>query len=144
MKKIIYILIFFILVTSILSTQSTSQDKYTVVNIMIKKIYFTPLGLIIEYSYANKIRHAYLPNKLFEEGIAVKVIDDYTPSSIPQMNLIFKNSEQFKVKIYLPSNPVGPTYPLIDYLSDEMKENFKKAEKLSIDLGGGEGQQVTK
>ncbi|MBN2546233.1 MAG: hypothetical protein JXB50_10585 [Spirochaetes bacterium] len=139
-KKTSMVIIFLIAISFFISSQSGDQDTYSTMNIMIGKIYFTTYGLIVEYSSGGKIREAYLPNKFFNEGIAIKIPDDNS-NTTPQMNIIFKNKEQLKVKIYMPTLPIGYKYPLLEYVSKEIIDNFNKQEKLNIVLFDSSNQK---
>jgi len=140
-KKIIMTVFLLLLITAFIYPQSSSQEKFSTVNIMLKRINFTNLGLIIEYFSGGIVREAYLPHKLFNEGIAVKVVDEDSRTT-PQMNIIYKNGEQFKVKIYLPTYPLGPDYPLKDYLTQDIIDKFKNTDKLNIVLFDQAGTQT--
>jgi len=132
-KRISLAVIFLMAVSFFMTSQSSDQDKYSTMNIMIGKIYFTTYGLIVEYSSGGKVRQAFLPTKFFNTGIAIKIPDDNS-NTTPQMNIIFKNKEQLKVKIYMPTYPIGYKYPLLEYLSKEIIDSFNKQEKLNIEL----------
>ncbi len=132
-KRISIMVVFLMVITIFMTAQTDNQDKFTTMNVMIGKIFFTSYGWIVEYSAGGKIRQAYLPNKFFDTGIAVKIPDDYS-NTTPQMNIIYKNKEQLKVKIYVPTYPIGYKYPLLEYLSKEIIDSFNKQDKLNIEM----------
>ncbi|HOV13376.1 MAG TPA: hypothetical protein PK771_03740 [Spirochaetota bacterium] len=103
------------------------KDKFTTMNIMLTQVIDTPKGVILEYYAKDDIQYTYLPDRFFEESMAVRVWENDTTIS-PQANVVFKNGEQFKVKIYMPKNASSLIYRLKDFLSDKEKEAFKVKE----------------
>lgn len=109
------------------------SDKYTTQNVIITTIYSTEMGQIVEYNANNKKQTAYLPHRFFEEGIAVNIIErDGTLT--PQMNIVYKNWQQYRVKIYIAPVLLGPTYKVMDYLPPAIQEKFKNTKELTIPL----------
>lgn len=123
-KKLMYIITLLLITLTFSFSQGTKEDKYTTINVMISKVYSTSKGLIIEYFSSGKKRQTYLPNKFFDEGIAVKVIAENT-SMTPQMNIIYRNLEPYKVKIYLPRFFDSITYQVMGFMTKEHIEKFK-------------------
>lgn len=132
MKKIVVLLVLLLAFNTLVLNSQQDTDKYSAVNLMIYKVYFTNMGMIIDYILVNEIKTLYLPNKFFTDGIAVKIIENDSRAT-PQMNVIYKNKEPFKVKIYIPSDPGGETYKLLDYLTPDIIEKFKATDKLNIE-----------
>jgi hypothetical protein len=131
--KSIYIFILIVLISSFLSGQTATADKMTTVNVMISTIYSTNMGLIIEYYSDGKMRECYMPNSFFEDRTVVKIIED-NPTIAPQMNVVYKNNEPYKVKLYVPTYPNGLTYQAIPYLPDDKVQLFNNTKKLAIIL----------
>jgi len=133
--RLICLVILLILTVYLMSGQVATTDKMTTVNIMISTIYSTSMGMIIEYYSDNKLRECYLPNSFFEDRTVVKILED-NPHISPQMNIIYRNNEPYKVKLYVPSNPNGLTYQAIPFLSDDKVQMFNNTKKLVVPLKG--------
>ena len=54
------------------------------------------------------------------------------------MNIIYKNKEPYKIKLYLPTLPTGLTYQAIDVMPDDMIEKFNNTTKLQVELRDSE------
>jgi hypothetical protein len=132
-NKIIFIILILFFGTLCFAQESGGQDKYTAVNFMVERIYFTRYGLIIHYFKEGRYEYLYLPNKFFEERIAVR-IKEGDGKIVPQMSVIFKNLEPIKVKIYVPFVFDGPKYRIVDYVPTKMEERFKNTEKIEITI----------
>ena len=131
--KLIYIFILILLISSSLSGQAATTDKMTTINVMISTIYSTSLGLIIEYYSDGKMRECYLPNSFFEDRTVVKVLED-DPNISPQMNVVYRNNEPYKIKLYVPTYPNGLTYQAIPFLPDDKIQLFNNTKKLQVIL----------
>ena len=132
-NALIIIILLMIVTVSLLAQDSVNEDKYTTVNIMIKTVYSTSMGLIIEYYSRGKIRRLYLPNKFFNEKTAVRIKED-AAFMTPQMNIVFKNKEAYKVKLYMPTYIDGFTYQVINFMTNELIEKFNSTDKLTFEL----------
>ncbi len=104
-----------------------AKDKYTTMNIMLSQVIDTPMGMILEYYAKNEPQYVYLPFSFFDESIAVKIWEDDRNIS-PQANVVFKNLEQFKVKIYMPKDASSLVYRMKDFLTDDEKKAFEVKE----------------
>lgn len=133
LRKLYIVLIILIVVIGISYAQNKDDNKYTTKNVMLKTIYTCKKGLIVEYFAGGKNRQIYLPNKFFDDGKAVRVIDD-DGRATPQMNIIYKNLEPMKVKVYTPTLYTGITYQVIEFLSKEQEEAFE-TDELKFDFG---------
>jgi|GEM_PF-1647397 len=129
------ILFLFILIFSSLcfAQENDSQAKYTAVNFMVERIYFTRLGLIVYYYAEGRFQYLYLPNKFFNDGIAIK-IKEGDGKITPQMSIIFKNFEPVKVKLYVPFVFDGPRYRIMDYLTKTIEDKFNSTEKIEVTI----------
>lgn len=103
------------------------KDKFTTMNIMLTQVIDTPKGMILEYYAKNDVKYTYIPLSFFDQSIAVKVWEDDRNIS-PQANVVFKNLEQFKVKIYIPKNASSLVYRMKDFLSEDDKKAFETKE----------------
>jgi len=81
----------------------------------------------LEYYAKNEPQYVYLPFSFFDESIAVKIWEDDRNIS-PQANVVFKNLEQFKVKIYMPKDASSLVYRMKDFLTDDEKKAFEVKE----------------
>jgi hypothetical protein len=131
-KKIIYIILIVVFAMSLTYAQDAKKrddSKYSCVNVMLSKVYFTRVGLILEYFTGNQMRQTYLPNKFFEQGMAIKVVDN-DQKTTPQMNVMYKDLQPYKVKIYMPLAQDGLTYQIIEFMTKEQEDKFTNADKL--------------
>ncbi len=130
-KKLVVLILVFIFAFVSLYSQGTKkdeqEDKFSTMNVMLTQIIDTPKGVIVEYYAKDEIQYTYIPNKFFEESIAVRVWENDTSIS-PQANVVFKNGEQFKVKIYMPKNTSSLVYRMKDFLNEKEKEAFNTKE----------------
>ena len=134
MKTRILIIILIILTTiPVNSQQDKKEDKFSSVNLIIKKVTSTELGFIAEYYAGGKFRELYLPAKFFLSGIAIKINED-DPNIAPQMNIIYKNLVPIRVKIYVPTIMIGIKYPALEVLPKEMIDKFNSTNKIDIVL----------
>jgi hypothetical protein len=141
--KLAVILLLTAFIFNNISAQEIKEtDKVTTVNIMIGTIYSTRLGYIIEYYWADKYRELYVPNAFFENRTVVKVYEN-NESISPQMNIVFKNSEPYKIKLYIPTSPNGFTYQVLQVLPDDKAQIFNNTKKLEISLTNDKATQQT-
>ena len=120
----------------ILSSQATDDYddiKITTTNVMIYKLYKTRLGLAVEYYAGGKIRRAYFPHRFFMNKTVVTILEgDYQIT--PQMNIVYKNQELFKVKLYIPPIPDGYIYQILENMPQDMVDDFNAVTKLEVEL----------
>jgi hypothetical protein len=50
------------------------------------------------------------------------------------MNVVYKNGEPYRVKLYIPPIADGYIYQLIEFMPDDLIEKFKATTKLEIEL----------
>lgn len=130
MNKKIILALLFIFSISILSAQESNtenEDKFSVVNVMLTRITDCRYGMILEYFHGIKLKKVYIPNQFLIDGRAIKVVENDVRVS-PQMNIIYKNFEPFKVKLYLAKDISNLTYQFIDYVPPELAEKFNITE----------------
>jgi hypothetical protein len=139
-KLAVVILLTAFIFSNISAQEIKETDKVTTVNIMIGTIYSTRLGYIIEYYWADKLRELYVPNAFFENRTVVKVYEDNEQIS-PQMNIVFKNGEAFKIKLYVPNNPNGLNYQVLQTLPDDKAQIFNNTKKLEVSLTNDKAAQ---
>ncbi len=132
MKKILLVLSIILTFTTIYAqeaeatAENNSDDKYTVNNYMITKVFQCSEGLIINYLDAQKsqdIKIMHIPNKFFREKKAFRY-NENSGKIAPQMNVVLKNSQPFKVKLYLHNNKSDSTYRFLDVIPNDLVENF--------------------
>ena len=76
------------------SEEEKQEDKYTVNNYMIKKVFQCSEGLVVNYfDRDHSVKVVYIPNKFFREKKAFR-ITERTDSVAPQMNVILKNKKR--------------------------------------------------
>lgn len=114
------------------TTENSTQDKYTVNNYMISRIFQCPEGLIVNYIDNKKEKILYIPNRFFREKKAFRFPENDAKVS-PQMNVVLKNKKPEKVKLYLSNQEISSTYRYIDVISKEMYEKFQ-SDEIEIDL----------
>ena len=120
--------------SGVISAQVAGEnDKVTTVNIMISTIYSTNKGLIVEYYADGKFMECYLPHWFFDQRIVVKVLED-NPQISPQMNVVYKNGEPYKIKLYVPTVTNGWDYQVIEHLPDDKAKIFDSTKKLEVKL----------
>ena len=130
---IIVIILSFFTPLIILPQENLDDIKITTTNIMIYRIFQTRMGLVIEYIAGSRYRRTYFPNSFIMNKTVIKIVeDDY--SITPQMNVVYKNGEPYKVKLYIPPVADGYIYQLIEFMPDDLIEKFKATTKLEIDL----------
>lgn len=135
------ILIVFVIISFfsplLLQPQATLDDKITTINLFIVTIYTTNMGLIIDYYSGNRIRTTYLPNRFFEDKTVVKIIENNYLLT-PQMNVVYRNTEPYKIKLYMPDWFDGDTYQILSSLPQNVVDKFKNTTKLDIPLADAE------
>ena len=109
-RKIMFFILAFVMCSVGVFAQETSQeekqeeDKYTVNNYMIKKVFQCSEGLIVNYiDRDHSIKVLYVPNKFFREKKAFRITEN-NDTVAPQMNVILKNKKASAVKLYLSDN----------------------------------------
>ena len=134
-KKNVYILLIILIVISIVpyinSEEDTSKDRFTALNALIETVYYTQYGMIVEFLSEGKIRQLYIPNRFFDEQLAIRFTEG-TEAYAPQLSVIYRNLEPFRIKLYLPKVPYGPKYVTLEYPSDEIINKFKNTEKIEV------------
>lgn len=137
-RKIIFFILAFVMCSVGVFAQETSQeekqeeDKYTVNNYMIKKVFQCSEGLIVNYiDRDHSIKVLYVPNKFFREKKAFRITEN-NDTVAPQMNVILKNKKASAVKLYLSDNQSNSIYRYAEIVSPEVAEKFKIDE---IDIG---------
>ena len=136
--KIMFFILAFVMCSVGVFAQETSQeekqeeDKYTVNNYMIKKVFQCSEGLIVNYiDRDHSIKVLYVPNKFFREKKAFRITEN-NDTVAPQMNVILKNKKASAVKLYLSDNQSNSIYRYAEIVSPEVAEKFKIDE---IDIG---------
>jgi len=124
-KKIALLIIITALFCSgaLYAQDSTQKDKFSTLNFQLTTVWDTSLGVILEYILKGTAKYAYIPNKFFIDRTAVKIWDD-DGYIAPQANVIFKNGEPFRIKIYIPRKPQGLQYRIIEILPDDTIKKF--------------------
>ncbi|MBR2317850.1 MAG: hypothetical protein IKA37_07720 [Spirochaetales bacterium] len=137
-RKIMFFILAFVMCSVGVFAQETSQeekqeeDKYTVNNYMIKKVFQCSEGLIVNYiDRDHSIKVLYVPNKFFREKKAFRITEN-NDTVAPQMNVILKNKKASAVKLYLSDNQSNSIYRYAEIVSPEVAEKFKIDE---IDIG---------
>lgn len=137
-RKIMFFILAFVMCSVGVFAQETSQeekqeeDKYTVNNYMIKKVFQCSEGLIVNYiDRDHSIKVLYVPNKFFREKKAFRITEN-NDTVAPQMNVILKNKKANAVKLYLSDNQSNSIYRYAEIVSPEVAEKFKIDE---IDIG---------
>lgn len=138
-RKIMFFILAFVMCSVGVFAQETSQeekqeeDKYTVNNYMIKKVFQCSEGLIVNYiDRDNSIKVLYVPNKFFREKKAFRITEN-NDTVAPQMNVILKNKKASAVKLYLSDNQSNSIYRYAEIVSPEVAEKFK-IDEIDIDL----------
>ena len=138
-RKIIFFILAFVMCSVGVFAQETSQeekqeeDKYTVNNYMIKKVFQCSEGLIVNYiDRDHSIKVLYVPNKFFREKKAFRITEN-NDTVAPQMNVILKNKKASAVKLYLSDNQSNSIYRYAEIVSPEVAEKFK-IDEIDIDL----------
>lgn len=138
-RKIMFFILAFVMCSVGVFAQETSQeekqeeDKYTVNNYMIKKVFQCSEGLIVNYiDRDHSIKVLYVPNKFFREKKAFRITEN-NDTVAPQMNVILKNKKASAVKLYLSDNQSNSIYRYAEIVSPEVAEKFK-IDKIDIDL----------
>lgn len=138
-RKIMFFILAFVMCSVGVFAQETSQeekqeeDKYTVNNYMIKKVFQCSEGLIVNYiDRDHSIKVLYVPNKFFREKKAFRITEN-NDTVAPQMNVILKNKKASAVKLYLSNNQSNSIYRYAEIVSPEVAEKFK-IDEIDIDL----------
>ena len=138
-RKIMFFILAFVMCSVGVFAQETSQeekqeeDKYTVNNYMIKKVFQCSEGLIVNYiDRDHSIKVLYVPNKFFREKKAFRITEN-NDTVAPQMNVILKNKKASAVKLYLSDNQSNSIYRYTEIVSPEVAEKFK-IDEIDIDL----------
>ena len=138
-RKIMFFILAFVMCSVGVFAQETSQeekqeeDKYTVNNYMIKKVFQCSEGLIVNYiDRDHSIKVLYVPNKFFREKKAFRITEK-NDTVAPQMNVILKNKKASAVKLYLSDNQSNSIYRYAEIVSPEVAEKFK-IDEIDIDL----------
>ena len=98
-RKILFFVLAFVMCSvGVFAQEATSEegqqeDKYTVNNYMIKKVFQCRDGLIINYfDRDSSVKVLYIPNKFFREKKAFRMQEN-DDTIAPQMNVILKNKK---------------------------------------------------
>ncbi len=120
MKRLI---VLFMVLTGMSLYGQQQQDTFTSVNYSINRITTTLYGWIIHYSVGSTEKELYLPTHFFSRGVVVRVNADDTIA--PQMNVILKNLEPFKLRLYIPVDVENRPYiRSLTVTSQEMIDKF--------------------
>ncbi len=136
MKKILSSILFVLFLCPLLFSQSqnnSKNDKYSSVNVIVQTIWSTKMGIVVDYYLDGEILSAYIPNKYFDDKTVIRIYEDNSQIS-PQMNIIYKNLEPFRVKLYVPTNPYGPKYKVIEIMPNDLIDKFKNTTKLEFPM----------
>ena len=115
------------------ASEEGKEDKYTVNNYMIKKVFQCREGLIINYfDRDHSVKVLYVPNKFFREKKAFRFTEN-DETIAPQMNIILKNKKADTVKLYLSDNHSDSVYRYAELVSSEVAEKFN-VDEIEIDL----------
>ena len=115
------------------SEEEKQEDKYTVNNYMIKKVFQCSEGLVVNYfDRDHSVKVVYIPNKFFREKKAFR-ITERTDSVAPQMNVILKNKKPNAIKLYLSDTQSNSVYRYAEILSPDIIEKFK-IDEIEIDV----------
>lgn len=135
-KMLVFILAFAICAVGAFAQETSEEgkeDKYTVNNYMIKKVFQCREGLIINYfDRDHSVKVLYVPNKFFREKKAFRFTEN-DETIAPQMNIILKNKKADTVKLYLSDNHSDSVYRYAELVSSEVAEKFN-IDEIEIDL----------
>ena len=138
-RKILFFVLAFVMCSvGVFAQEATSEegqqeDKYTVNNYMIKKVFQCRDGLIINYfDRDSSVKVLYVPNKFFREKKAFRMQEN-DDTIAPQMNVILKNKKAYAVKLYLSDKHSNSVYRYAELVSAEVAEKFN-IDELEIDL----------
>ena len=122
--KILAVLILLLCPAALFAQDDADNSKYTTQNVILSRVTECRYGIIIDYFSGTEMKTAYIPNKFFISGKAVKIPENDTNIS-PQMNIIYKDLQPFRVKLYIATKISNLTYQYMDFVSADIAAKFQ-------------------